>query len=87
MEKPVSGFMLKYFAAELVPLVNQLATSFTTFPHGNLKFQSGENMYPGQEKCASRSSHALFHLQSSIAMLDFVFLADEIHRLINTFAK
>ena len=79
--------MIKYFGAKLVPLVNQLATSFTTFQHGNLKFQSGENMYPGQEKCASQSSQALFHLESSIAMLDFVFLADEIHRLINTFTK
>jgi hypothetical protein len=81
------GSFIKPVGAELIPLVNQLATSLTTFPHSTSKFQSGKNVYPGQEKCDSHSPHALWHIETSIAMLDFVFLADELHRLINTYAK
>ena len=73
--------------AELVPLVNQLSTSITTYPHRDMEFQAAKNMYPGQEQCDTRSPHALWHLESAIALVDGVFLADEIHRLINTYAK
>ena len=83
---PSIATRIKQEGADLIPWVNQLATSLTTFQHSNLKFQSGKNMYPGQEKCW-HSPHALWHLESSIAILDFVFLADELHRLINTYAK
>ena len=36
---------------------------------------------PGQETC-SWDPHAKWHLQSAVALLDFIFLADDIHKLL-----
>ena len=65
-----------------MPYLNKLATSFTTFEHSSSDFQSGENFYPGQDWCNPFDPHSKWHLETGIALPDFAFLFDEIHRLI-----
>jgi hypothetical protein len=70
--------------AKLLPMVNDLATTLTNFEHNDPNFQKGENFYPGEHECNEWDPHAKWHLQTAIALPDFAFLFDELHRLINT---
>ena len=71
---------------ELLPFINQLANSITEFNHANLDFQSAKDLYPGQDRCAgNKHSHAMWHVQSGIALLDFALIADEFYRIMNLF--
>ena len=67
---------------ELLPLVNEFATSLTTFEYSNPDFQSGHNFFPGQDWCDPWNPHSKWHLQTGIALTDLAYLFDEIHRLI-----
>ena len=79
------GFVTKA-GWELVPFINQLANSITEFNHANLDFQSAKDLYPGQDRCAGkRHSHAMWHVQSGIALLDFALIADEFYKIMNLF--
>ena len=66
----------------LLPLVNELATSFTSFEHSSPDFQLGQNFFPGQDWCNPWDPHSKWHLETGIALPDLAFLFDEIHRLI-----
>ena len=79
------GFITKA-GWKLVPFINQLANSITEFDHANLDFQSAKDLYPGQDSCAGRRhSHAMWHVQSGIALLDFALIADDFYRIMNLF--
>ena len=73
--------------AALLPLVNELATSFTTFEHSSPDFQLGQDFWPGQDWCDAWDPHSKWHLETGIALPDLAFLFDEIHRLIETYGK
>ena len=69
---------------KLLPFINQLANSLTEFDHTNLDFQSAKGIYPGQDTCAGRRhSHAMWHVQSGIGLLDFALIADDFYRIMN----
>ena len=66
----------------LLPLVNEFATTLTTFEYSNPDFQSGQHFFPGQDWCNVWNPHSKWHLETGIALTDLAFLFDEIHRLI-----
>ena len=70
----------------LLPHWNDFATSFTTFTYSSPSFQHGVNFYPGEEWCNPVIPHAKWHVETSIALTDFVFLSDEINRIITMHA-
>jgi len=78
----------------LNPLLNDIGSAllgeFNTVVSNELEsfefnpaFESGKNLYPGQETCAW-DPHAKWHLQSAIALLDFIYLADDIFQLLKS---
>ena len=69
--------------AALLPIVNILAKQLTTFKFSSINFQMGTNFYPGESWCNKWDPHAKWHLETGIALTDFVFLGDEIYRLLN----
>ena len=83
-----NGFFLRpevnKVGAALLPIVNVLAKQLTTFEFSSLDFQRGLNFYPGEKECNKWDPHAKWHLETSIALTDFVYLSDEMFRLLNT---
>jgi hypothetical protein len=65
----------------LMPMINGLSTSLTAFNYTNQNLQMGNDMYPGQDWCKKTSPHAIWHHQTAIALVDFVYLADEMNRI------
>ena len=64
----------------LLPVYNELLSLLETFEYSEPSFQTGQDFYPGMEECAW-DPHAKWHLQTSIALTDFIFLADQHHRI------
>ena len=64
-------------------MVNALGNSFLPeegFPHYDPDLQEGINVYPGEEWCDPTAlPHAKWHLQTGIALADFMHLADLLH--------
>ena len=73
----------------LIPVINRYASAITTFRPVDKQFQDGKMFYPGQDsyskECQEKSPHAKWHVQSGIAMVDLVFVADEIYHLIEKY--
>lgn len=69
--------------AALLPVVNVLSTQLTTFEYSSSDFQLGQNFYPGELGCNKWDPHCKWHLQTGIALVDFVYLSDEMFRLLN----
>ena len=82
-----NGFFLRpevnEVGAALLPIVNELATQLNTFEYSSVNFQLGRHFYPGEHECNKWDPHAKWHLQTGIALVDFVFLTDEMYRLLN----
>ena len=47
--------------------------------------QAGINMYPGETWCNPVIPHAKWHVETSIALTDFVHLSDEMFRILNKY--
>ena len=47
--------------------------------------QAGVNMYPGETWCNPVIPHAKWHVETSIALTDFVFLSDELYRILGKY--
>ena len=69
--------------AALLPIVNVLATQLTTFEYSSNTFVTGDGFYPGQHDCSAWDPHSKWHLETGVALVDFVFLSDEMYRLLN----
>ena len=69
--------------AALLPIVNVLATQLTTFEYSSNHFVTGADFYPGQDGCSAWDPHSKWHLETGVALVDFVFLSDELYRLLN----
>ena len=82
-----NGFFLRpdvnEVGAALLPIVNVLATQLTTFQYSSNDFQTGVGFYPGEEGCSPWDPHSKWHLETGIALVDFVFLSDELYRLLS----
>ena len=70
----------------VLPLLNAAANQLNNFTYSNMQMQSGINMYPGEEWCNLIIPHAKWHLQTGIALTDFAFLSDEVHRIFTKYA-
>jgi len=68
--------------AYLQPLLNNFVTdNIETFKYSDPEFGSGKNFFAGQTTCNKWDPHSKWHLQTAIALTDFIFLADEMHQL------
>jgi len=68
--------------ALLQPMLNNFVTeNIETFKYSNPDFGSGKNFFAGQTRCNKWDPHSKWHLQTAIALTDFIFLADEMHQL------
>ena len=87
VELTTSDFFLRpevnEIGAALLPVWNELATQLTTFEYSSYKFQLGQNFYPGEAGCNKWDPHGKWHLETGVALVDFVFLSDELYRLLN----
>ena len=77
---------------DVMPLINDLANAMTTFHQGNINFQEGKRLYPGEMLCNrggdnGENKHPKWHVQTAISVLDVIYLSDEIHRIITTYGK
>lgn len=45
-------------------------------------FQDGKELYPGDTWCQLQQAHSKWHAQAAVGLLDLVYLADEIDRLL-----
>ena len=70
--------------AALLPVWNVLTTQLTTFEYSSSEFQLGQNFYPGEFECNKWDPHAKWHLETGVALVDFVYLSDEMFRLLNS---
>ena len=77
---------------DVMPLINDLANALTTFHQGNINFQEGKRLYPGEMLCNrggdnGENKHPKWHVQTAISVLDVIYLSDEIHRIITSYGK
>ena len=77
---------------EIIPLINDLANTLSSFQLGDTDFQEGKNLYPGEEVCNKGGNkgdnpHPKWHVEMAILLPDVIYLADEIHRIITTYGK
>ena len=77
---------------EIMPLINDLVNTMTSFQLSDTDFQEGKNLYPGEELCnkggnTGDNPHPKWHVQTAILLPDVVYLSDEIHRIITTYGK
>ena len=66
----------------ILPIINKMTSLLQTFQYSDSSFETGTGFSPGMEHC-SWDPHAKWHLQSSIALTDFIFLADQIHGILS----
>lgn len=66
----------------LLPKVNRKINGASNFQYFKSHFQRGENIYPGEQWCNPKVAHAKWHVQSSLGVLDLIYLGDEMHRLL-----
>jgi len=69
----------------VLPLVNNLANQLNNFTYSDSNMQAGINMYPGETWCNPVIPHAKWHVETSIALTDFVHLSDEMFRILNKY--
>ena len=77
---------------EIMPLINDLVNTMTSFQLSNTYFQEGKGLYPGEELCnkggnTGDNPHPKWHVQMATLLPDVVYLSDEIHRIITTYGK
>ncbi len=75
------------FGALLLPYVNAFANDNLLnpnyFPHYNLDLQNAVNVYPGELFCNTAAlPHAKWHLQTGIALVDFVHLTNLLNKVV-----
>ena len=59
-----------------------LPNFYNFFLYSDAVMQAGINMYPGETWCNPVIPHAKWHVETSIALTDFVFLSDELYRIL-----
>ena len=71
--------------ALILPLVNGLANQLNNFTYTDSAMQNGINLYPGETWCNPVQPHAKWHLETSIALTDFLFHSDEMFRILGQY--
>eukprot|EP00095_Tigriopus_kingsejongensis_P001829 maker-scaffold10_size831480-snap-gene-4.12 protein:Tk01829 transcript:maker-scaffold10_size831480-snap-gene-4.12-mRNA-1 annotation:"hypothetical protein AURANDRAFT_63034" len=74
------------WGAEFIPIFNDMANTLHEYEYFNPDHQHGIGIYPGEKWCNPLIPHAKWHLETSIALTDFAFLADEMFQIFEKYA-
>lgn len=76
---------LNRLGGEAMPIFNMLCNAMNGFPHADKDVQAGRNVYPGDKACrVGMSPHTKWHEEAGNGLLDLMFLAEEVDRVIRT---
>lgn len=69
----------------VTPSVFKLANKLTKFPHDDLDYQEGSDIYPGSSYCNVKASapHAKWHMISATGLMDLAFMSDAVRTTID----
>jgi len=67
---------------KLLPYVNRLADHISGIPQTDAAVSSSKNVYPGDSTCRSAQAHSIWHEESSSGLLELVFLADFLNKVL-----
>jgi hypothetical protein len=59
--------------------VKQKTLPYLSFVYHINTFQDGVNVYPADYRCNRNHPHAMWHAQSSVGLLDIIYLADYVN--------
>ena len=68
---------------ELLPEINNMLNIFNTFDYYDSNLQNGTDLYPGDAWCNPVGPHAKWHVEATVGLLDFMYLGDEVYRLLS----
>lgn len=68
--------------AKLLPDINELSARISGFPQTDANVNTSHNVYPGDDKCRSYSPHSLWHEASANGLLEIVFVADFMNKIL-----
>ena len=71
-----------WIGATATPLWNHLSDTLSGFIQTDDAIKNGIHVYPGDHHCRHISPHALWHEESAYGLLDMVFLADYVHKVL-----
>lgn len=66
----------------LLPYVNDVADRISGIPQTDEAVKTSKNVYPGDSFCRSYQAHSIWHEESSTGLLELVFLADYINKVL-----
>ena len=76
--RSVFGSILNFFGSKIIPAFNVKFNILNSFNYSFSNLQLGENLYPGEKRCNIRYSHAKWHVQSAVSIVDMVKLASDL---------
>lgn len=65
----------------MIPLINRLGDILTGYPHPD-DVRAAVGIYPGDGMCRHLVAHAKWHEQSANALVDLIYLTDDVHSLL-----
>lgn len=66
----------------LLPYVNDVADRISGIPQTDEAVKTSKNVYPGDSFCRGYQAHSIWHEESSTGLLELVFLADYINKVL-----
>jgi len=70
-------------AAKLLPDVNELSARISGTPNTDINVNTSHNVYPGDSQCRGYSPHSLWHEASANGLLEIVFCADFMNKILS----
>lgn len=88
VQKVILDPMVNEYGSLFLPTFNSWISKLEAknMKYSDPTFGTGKNFYSGEDKC-SWDPHAKWHMQTSIALTDFIFLADQFHGLLKDHQK
>jgi len=74
----IFGSVLNFFGSYILPVFNFKANILNSYDYQIQNFQYGKNLYPGDKRCNKAYPHTKWHVQSAIAIVDAVKLANDL---------
>jgi len=62
---------------------NQKSSEISGFPQTDDAVLTSHGLYPGVAQCRGYSPHALWHEESANGLLEFVYMADNINKILS----
>ncbi len=64
-----------------MPYINALGDALSGYEHP-ISVKTSFNVYPGEETCRYLIAHAKWHEQSANALIDLIYLTDDVHNVL-----